>query len=291
MITLDCRLVAEEFFTWAAAERARLARPPRLATVLYRPREDAGSRQYRDLLLRDAQRLGMEVERDEPADETSLLACIDRLNADAAVTGVMVFYPIGLPGLSDDDLMDRVSPRKDIEGLHSLNLGYLIKYKRFLDAERGLKCVVPATAKAVVKALQRYQARIDGAFAVIINNSMRVGKPLGLMLENLGATVVKCYDRTDPETLMACVRRADLLVTAVPDPAFRLDPAWVKPGAAVVDVSYQGNIDTEALRGVAALGTVPQNRIGQVTRALLFVNMIYCAQTQEAHDAPQTQGA
>ena len=93
--------------------------------------------------------------------------------------------------------MDLVSPTKDVEGLNSTNLGYLIKFKRFLDEARGIKCVVPATAKAVVKILQAYpEIPIEGAFAVVVNNSMRVGKPLGLMLENLGATVVKCYDKT-----------------------------------------------------------------------------------------------
>src|SRR5581483_5444381 len=118
---------------------------------------------------------------------------------------------------------------------------------------------------------------IEKAFVVIVNNSMRVGKPLGLMLENLGATVVKCYHMTRPDDLKDCIRRADILITAVPDPSFRIDPDWVKTGAAVIDVSYQGNFDPLSLRNKASLITMPDNRLGRVTRAMMFVNLIYCA--------------
>jgi 5,10-methylene-tetrahydrofolate dehydrogenase/methenyl tetrahydrofolate cyclohydrolase len=174
--------------------------------------------------------------------------------------------------------MDLVSPLKDVEGLHSVNLGYLVKYKRFLDEAKGIKCVVPATAKAVVKTLLHYpEIKIEGAFAVVINNSMRVGKPLGLMLENLGATVMKCYDKTPQEVLEQSVRRADIVVTAVPDPSFRLEASWIKKGAVVVDVSYQGNIDMKAAASRASFLTASDNRIGSVTRAMTFINLVYCA--------------
>ncbi|MBL8528927.1 MAG: hypothetical protein JNL68_14665, partial [Burkholderiales bacterium] len=85
------------------------------------------------------------------------------------------------------------------------------------------------------------------------------------------------YDLTRAEDLEECVRRADIVVTAVPDPAFALDPSWVRPGATVVDVSYQGNVDVRGLEGRAALYTVPQNHIGRITRAMMLVNLIYCA--------------
>jgi len=222
---LDCRGIASRYFDWAARECAAMKRKPRLATVLFRPKQNPASLQYRDLILKDAAKLGVRVDGHEAEDEEALLALVRRLNADRATTGLMLFYPLR-SALSDEDVMDLVSPLKDVEGLHSTNLGYLIKFKRFLDEPRGIKCVVPATAKAVVKSLQAYpEIPIEGAFAAIVNNSMRVGKPLGLMLENLGATVVKCYDKTPRAVLEESVRRADLLVTAVPDPSFKLDPS------------------------------------------------------------------
>ncbi len=277
---LDCRAVARRFQDWILREQATLERKPALATIYYAPRKDDGSLQYRELIHKDAARLGVEARDFEAATEEQLVATIQRLNADPAVTGVMVFYPIG-GRIADDDLMDLVSPIKDVEGLHSVNLGYLIKFKQFLDENKHVKCVVPATAKAVVKTLQEFEVPIARRFVTIVNNSMRVGKPLGLMLENLGATVVKCYDRTRLEDLQACLSRADIVITAVPDPNFKLDPSWIKPGAAVVDVSYQGNIDVKALRDPSYV-TLPDNRVGQVTRAMMFVNLIYCARAQQA---------
>lgn len=274
---LDCRGIASRYFDWAAREIASMKRKPRLATVLFRPKQNPASLQYRDLILRDAARMGVRVDGHEAEDEEALLALVRRLNRSSAVSGIMLFYPL-CAALRDEDVMDRVSPLKDVEGLHSVNLGYLIKHKRFLDEARGIKCVVPATAKAVVKTLLNYpEIPVDGAFVVVVNNSMRVGKPLGLMLENLGATVLKCYHKTAPALLEDCVRKADILVTAVPDPSFKLDPSWVKPGAAVVDVSYQGNVDMAALSGRASFVTASDNRIGAMTRAMTFVNLVYCA--------------
>ncbi|MEK7388132.1 MAG: bifunctional 5,10-methylenetetrahydrofolate dehydrogenase/5,10-methenyltetrahydrofolate cyclohydrolase [Elusimicrobiota bacterium] len=275
---LDCRGTAARYFDWTAREISKMRRKPRLSAVLFRPRQNPASLTYRDLILKDAARLGVAVDSHEVDDEESLLALVRRLNGDKSTTGVMLFYPLNCR-LKDEDVMDLVSPLKDVEGLHSMNLGYLIKYKRFLNESRGVKCVVPATAKAVVKMLQAYpDIAIEGAFAVLVNNSMRVGKPLGLMLENLGATVVKCYDKTPRPLLEAMVRRADVLVTAVPDPKFALDPSWVKAGAAVVDVSFAGNVDVAALKGRAAFTTAADNRIGVMTRSMTFVNLVYCAQ-------------
>ncbi len=284
---LDCRGTAARYFDWVAREVATMRRKPHLATVLFRPKQNPSSLQYRDLMLRDAARLGIPVDGHEAENEEALLALVRRLNADRTTSGLMLLYPLQC-ALKDDDVMDLVSAAKDVEGLNSTNLGYLIKFKRFIDEARGIKCVVPATAKAVVKMLQAYpEIPIEGAFAVVINNSMRVGKPLGLMLENLGATVVKCYDKTPRPVLEELVRRADILVTAVPDPAFKLDPSWVKPGATVVDVSYQGNVDAKALEGRAAFLTASDNRIGAMTRAMTFVNLVYCAKNSPSKRAPR----
>ena len=278
----DCREIAGRYLQWVRGQKETLPRRPCLATVLYTPAKNPASLQYRDLILKDAASLGIEAKSLEAGSEDELLVLIERLNDDRKVNGVVILYPLN-SGLADEDVMDRLSARKDVEGLHSLNLGYLIKFKRFLDERRSVKCVVPATAKAVVKTLQAYpEIRIEGALVVIVNNSMRVGKPLGLMLENLGATVVKCYDKTRAEVLEDSVRRADILITAVPDPRFVLDPSWVKKGGVVMDVSYQGNIDSKALRGTASYVTAPENRVGAVTRAMMFVNLIYCARNVKA---------
>lgn len=274
---LDCRAVAESHWKWVASEIEGLRRKPVLSTILFQGEKNPASKQYRDLIVKDAGRLGVRMDSRDVEDEVGLLEILRAQGQDCSTTGLMLFYPLGAR-IKDEDVMDLVSPLKDVEGLHSTNLGYLIKYKRYLDADEKIKCVVPATAKAVVKILQAYpEINLSGAFVTIINNSMRVGKPLGLMFENLGATVVNCFDKTSPEALEQSVRRADIVVTAVPDPKFRVNPAWIKPGAAVVDVSYEGNLDAKAVGERAGFLTMPDNRIGSVTRAMTFVNLIYCA--------------
>jgi 5,10-methylene-tetrahydrofolate dehydrogenase/methenyl tetrahydrofolate cyclohydrolase len=277
MPAVDSQTIADHYLDWVRREAAALPFTPCLATLLYTPASDAASVHYRNLIAKDAGAAGFANRSLEASDPDVLHQRIHEVNEDRDVHGLVVLYPLR-SAMRDEDIMDLVLPRKDIEGLHSINLGYLIKYKVFLDEAQTLKCVVPATAKAVVKALQWYpQVAIRGAFVTLVNNSMRVGKPLGLMLENLGATVVKCYDLTRREDLEASVRRADIVVTAVPDPGFELDPSWVRPGATVFDVSYQGNVDVQRLEGRAALYTVPQNRLGRITRAMMLVNLIYCA--------------
>lgn len=277
MAIVDSQTIADHYLEWVRREAAALPCTPCLATLLYRSAADAASAQYRDVVLKDARGSGFDTRLLEAADLEELRHHIAAVNGDPDIHGLVVLYPLRTHA-RDEDIMDLVVPHKDIEGLHSINLGYLIKYKVFLDEAQTLKCVVPATAKAVVKALQWYPGvAIRGAFVTIVNNSMRVGKPLGLMLENLGATVVKCYDQTRREDLEHCIRRSDIVVTAVPDPAFHLDPSWVRPGATVFDVSYQGNVDVRGLEGRAALYTVPQNRLGKITRAMMLVNLVYCA--------------
>lgn len=275
---LDCKTVAQGFLDKVALAKERLDNPPCLATVLFRPEQNPASKRYRDLILKDASALGIKAMSLEAEEENELLDVLADVNDDPDATGVVVFYPLKSK-LADEDVMDLVSPRKDVEGLHSLNLGFLIKFKQFLDTRHRVKCVVPATAKAVVKTIQHYpEIKVDGAFVVVINNSMRVGKPLGLMLENLGATVVKCYDKTPAAVMEHVIRRADIVITAVPDPSFRLDHHWIKRSAVVVDVSFEGNIDASLLKGHASFVTSPGNRVGQVTRAMMFTNLIYCAQ-------------
>ncbi len=279
---IDTRLLVQKHMDQTAAAIAAAGSPPCLACVLLCPAPE-DSRRYRDLILKDAARLGARVMSLEPGSQDELADAVAGLNADPSVHGIMVFHPLGLT-VPDEEVMDWVAPEKDVEGLHAVNLGYLVKYRIYLDEPRGIKCVVPATAKAVVKTLQSSPGvGIEGAFSVIVNNSLRVGKPLGLMLENLGATVVNCYDKTRAADLEAALRRADIVVTAVPDPAFRLDASWVRPGAAVIDVSYEGNWEAGAMEGRASL-ICPSgsNGIGRMTRAMTFVNLLYCAKRAAA---------
>jgi 5,10-methylene-tetrahydrofolate dehydrogenase/methenyl tetrahydrofolate cyclohydrolase len=105
---LDCRGISSRYFEWVAGEVAAMKRKPHLATVLFRPKQNPASLQYRDLILKDAARLGVSVDGHEAQDEKSLLALVRRLNADSRTTGMMLFYPLKCR-LNDEDVMDLVS--------------------------------------------------------------------------------------------------------------------------------------------------------------------------------------
>ena len=87
---LDCRGTAARYFDWVAREGCRDARKPRLATVLFRPKQNPASLQYRDLMLRDAARLGIPVDGHEVGDEKSLLAIVRKLNVNRTASGLML---------------------------------------------------------------------------------------------------------------------------------------------------------------------------------------------------------
>jgi 5,10-methylene-tetrahydrofolate dehydrogenase/methenyl tetrahydrofolate cyclohydrolase len=110
---LDCRGIASRYFDWATREVAVMKRKPRLATILFRPKQNPASLQYRDLMLKDAARLGVHVDGHEAEDEEALLALVRRLNRSSAVSGIMLFYPL-CAALRDEDVMDLVSPMKDV---------------------------------------------------------------------------------------------------------------------------------------------------------------------------------
>ena len=271
----DCKAVAEEFLAWARQDLKQYEFKPALAMV--RRGENAGVSAYEKLLLADAHAEGVRASSITVDSEAELLKELDRLNRDEAVHGIMILSPLGL-SRPDNEFANAITPSKDIEGRHAENLGYLDQYKRYIDEARGVKCVVPATAKAVFKLLQHYRLPADGAFACIINDSDVVGRPLGTMLKNVGATVVNCHIATPRKTLEAAVQMADIVVTAVPDPAFRLAPSLIRKGAAVVDISYGGNFDYEEAAKRAGIITPAKGGagVGKVTRAMMFVNLAYC---------------
>src|SRR5581483_590230 len=134
-VVLDCRAIADQYFDWVRDEAGKLGFVPTLATLVYRPGADAASLQYRDLIVKDAETLGLQARAWEAHDEEGILRKVDEANADPTVHGLIVLYPLR-SGLADDAVMDRVSPYKDAEGLHAANLGHLVKFRIFLDEAR-----------------------------------------------------------------------------------------------------------------------------------------------------------
>ena len=214
------------------------------------------------------------------ATQTQLLDLIDRLNGDAAVSGILVQLP--LPKHMDEaGVLRAVSPRKDVDCFHPENVGLLASgHPRFL----------PCTPFGVRKMLERSGIATAGKHVVVIGRSNIVGKPLALILmqkpspafpEAGDATVTVVHRGTTD--LPTIARSADILIAAVGVPRF-VTGEMVKPGAAVIDVGINsvagklvGDVDEVSVTTVAGwLSPVPKG-VGPMTITMLLHNTLRAA--------------
>jgi methylenetetrahydrofolate dehydrogenase (NADP+)/methenyltetrahydrofolate cyclohydrolase len=253
----------------ALAERGLV---PGLGTVLVG--DDPGSQWYVSAKHKDCAELGItSIRRDLPATATQaeVEAVIDELNADPACTGFLVQQPTGLDELA---LLSRVDPTKDVDGLHPMNLGWLVL---------GRPAPLPCTPMGIVELLRRFEVPIAGAKVVVVGRGLTVGRPLGLILtrRSENATVTLCH--TGTKDLAGEVRRADIVVAAAGVPNI-ITAEMVQPGAAVLDVGVsrvEGKIAGDVAADVAGVaGWVAPNPggVGPMTRAMLLTNIVVAAE-------------
>ena len=221
------RAIRAELAPAVNAFTMRAGRPPGLGLVLVG--DNPASRLYVTSKLKSAGETGLraDVERlPETATVDNLLAVVERLNRSDAHDGILVQSP--LPRAMGPDaerrVFDALSPDKDVDGFHPLNVGRLVQNRTAL---------VACTPSGIVELLDRSKIEIAGARAVIIGRSDIVGKPMALLLLHRHATVTVCHSRT--VDLPSVAREADILVAALGRAAF-VTPEFVKPGATVVDV-------------------------------------------------------
>ena len=266
-----------------AALRAR-GITPGLGTLLVG--SDPGSLSYVAGKHRDCAEVGIESIRvDLPATASTddVRAAIADLNADSAVTGYIIQLP--LPSALDENAMlELMDPDKDADGLHPTNLGRLV-----LGVSGEITSPLPCTPAGIVEMLQRYGVPISGRHVVVVGRGLTVGRPLGLLLTRKGidATVTLTHSRT--VDLESYVRRADILVAAV-GVAGLIQPEWVKPGAAVLDVGITRVINAEtgrarlvgdvdpAVADVAGFLSPVPGGVGPMTRAMLLKNVVDAAE-------------
>jgi methylenetetrahydrofolate dehydrogenase (NADP+)/methenyltetrahydrofolate cyclohydrolase len=206
-----------------------------------------------------------------------LLAVIDRLNADASIHGILVQLPLPA-ALSDaeQEVLNRISPDKDVDGFHPVNVGRL---------STGQGALAPCTPAGCIKMLEYADIPMDGKRAVIIGRSNIVGKPMAQLLLAKNATVTICHSHT--KDLAGIAREADILVAAIGKPKF-VTADMVKPGATVVDVGINriepkklvGDVDFEAVSEVAGAITPVPGGVGLLTVAMLMQNVVTAAKLQ-----------
>ncbi len=200
---------------------------PHLAAVLVG--HDGGSETYVRNKVLACENCGFRstlIRYESDVTEEELLACVERLNADADIDGFIVQLPLP-PHINKQRIIESIDYRKDVDGFHPVNVGRLAI---------GLPCYISATPKGILTLLQRYGIATSGKKCVVLGRSNIVGKPMAqlMMQKNYGdATVTVCHSHSTG--LKEECRQADILIAAIGRPGF-VTADMVKPGAVVIDV-------------------------------------------------------
>ena len=206
-----------------------------------------------------------------PADTTEekLLELIAELNERSDVNGILVQLPLP-KGIDEDRVLDAISPDKDVDGFHPVNVGKL---------SIGKKGFVSCTPAGVIQLLKRSGIEISGKECVVVGRSNIVGKPMSMLLLQENGTVTVCHSRT--KDLKEVTKRADILVVAIGKPKF-IDASYVKDGAVVIDVGIHrqddgklcGDVDYASVESVASAITPVPGGVGPMTIAMLMYNCL-----------------
>lgn len=276
---LDGKALAQQIQTELKSRipgyRSKMQRPPGLAVI--RVGDDPASAVYVRNKERSCDRVGIaSLGRHFPATATyeEIAREIQNLNQDDRVDGILLQLP--LPSHLDAvSLLYQIDPDKDVDGLHPMNMG------RLMRGEPGFRSCTPA---GVMRLLQAYDIDPRGKQAVVIGRSILVGKPMALMLLEADATVTIAHSKS-PD-LASITRNADILVSAVGRPDL-ICAEMVKPGATVVDVAIVrtedaegnarlvGDLDYESVRQVAGFITPVPGGVGPMTVAMLLHNTVW----------------
>jgi len=265
---IDGRAIGRSLNQALKARVPTLPRPPGLAVVLVGT--DPASQIYVNLKGRVAERLGFhhrQLDLPETTSQGDLRGLIDTLNADEEIDGILVQLP--LPGGLDAwDLVDRIDPGKDVDGLSDRNAGRLSQARPTL---------VPCTPMGIMHLLDHVGVAPKGLRACVVGRSNIVGRPMAQLLEHAHATVTVCHSRT--RDLREIVQASDIVVAAVGSPEL-VRGAWIKEGAVVIDVgmnrlddgSLVGDVEFEpAAERASAITPVPGG-VGPMTIAMLMQN-------------------
>ncbi len=239
------------------AELKKLGITPGLTAVLVG--DDAASAVYvasKEKACKEAGMNGESIRLPASTSEADLLAVIDRLNADPAVHGILVQMPVP-KHIDSQKVIRRISPAKDIDGFHPLNVG-----KLFTGDADGF---APCTPAGVQVMLAEAGVETAGKEAVILGRSNIVGKPMAALLIQSGkgadCTVTLCHSRT--KDLKSHTLRADILIAAIGKPEM-VTADMVKPGAVVIDVGINRVDDPTTPKGYRIVGDVKFDEVSQV---------------------------
>lgn len=252
---------------------------PGLGTLLVG--DDPGSHKYVAGKHRDCDEVGVHsvrIDLPNTASANDIRAAIKDLNDAKDVTGYIIQLPLPV-GITSNEMLELIDPAKDADGLHPINLGKLV-----LGVSGELDSPLPCTPAGIVELLNRYEIPTHGAEVAVIGRGITVGRPLGLLLTRKGIDSTVTLLHSASKDIPAAVKRADIVVAALGVAHF-VQPEWIKPGAAVLDVGVTrvGNGSTLAgdihpdVANIAGYLSPNPGGVGPMTRAMLVKNVVEAA--------------
>lgn len=249
----------------------RDGRTPVLAIV--RLGSNAGDVSYEKSIIKACEAAGIEsrvVERETTMTTEELENLMHELNADDKVSGILLFRPLP-KHIDEEKIRNSVSPDKDVDCMHPLNLERIFEGK--MDG------FAPCTPKAAMEILIHNQVPLEGKNVVVVNRSMVVGKPLVMMLLEKNATVTICHSKT--KNLKEICSKADVVVTALGKAKFFTDDYFNKESV-VIDVGVSmtedgklsGDVDYENVEEKVSMVTPVPGGVGSVTTTILLNQLV-----------------
>ena len=276
---LDGERLAQRIKMELAERAARLTangRTPGLGTLLVG--DNPSSVRYVEMKVEECKEIGVQsfdVHLPASATQAEIEAVVDAFNANPDVHSILVQLPLP-DGIDEEQVLFRVNPAKDVDGLHPTNLGRLVM---------GVPGPLPCTPAGIVELLAEYRVPVEGKHVVIIGRGLTIGRPLALLMAmrrpncNAAVTVV----HTGVEDMAALTLTADVIVSAAGVPGI-VTADMVKPGSAVVGAgtSFAGkkllsDIADDVAEKVAWI-TPRLGGVGPMTRAMLLRNAVLAAE-------------
>ncbi|MEN9614353.1 MAG: bifunctional 5,10-methylene-tetrahydrofolate dehydrogenase / 5,10-methylene-tetrahydrofolate [Candidatus Parcubacteria bacterium] len=287
-LLLDGKKVRDEIKVALAREVATFAGKPKLAII------QVGTNKESNAYIAQKKKFGMDIGISvehlvfaEGISQASLLSQIRELNDDRGIHGMIVQLP--LPAHIDTHrVLEEIAPGKDVDGLHSTNMKFL------LEGKTG--GFVPATARGVISLLQYYQIPITGVRVAVLGRSILVGKPITLLLLNYGATVTVCHSQSvDVEKI---TKASEIVIVAIGKPKL-IGKNYFSKDQVIIDVGINsvegqklddeiparkivGDVDFDAASKKAKAITPVPGGVGPMTVASLFQNVVLAYRVQNA---------
>ena len=274
-ILLDGQALADTVKQQVAAQVKDIPVTPGLGTILVG--DDPASHSYVGAKIRDCEEVGIaSIHEHLPADtqQNELESVIEKFNSDPNVHAYIVQLP--LPSqLNEEAALLAISPDKDADGLHPVNLGRLVM---------GVDGPLPCTPRGIQLMLETYEIPVEGKQVCVIGRGLTIGRPMALLmaLKRPAANAAVTVIHTGVPDLAQYTQQADIVIAAAGVPNL-VTPDMIKPGAAVIGggLTREGkrilsDVD-ESVAEVAGWVTPRLGGVGPMTRAMLLKNTVDAA--------------